>query len=646
MNRPARLYHLLRELGPRWLWFRVRYAWRRRSGALERRTPTGSWPVRPTSSGRQDRWFKPLAEIGPGAVAQAEAVCTGTFRLFGRHEVVTGTWPTWSANPRTGQAVLMDCHWSRLGDFAFGDIKGIWELSRFPWAFALGRAFARTHDERYAERFWQLFEHWLEHNPPNRGPNWMCGQEATFRLMAVIWTAEVIRGAASTTAARLGRLDGLVAVTGGRIAGNLDYALSQSNNHGVSECVGLVTAAAWCAGLPEATEWRQRALGALRTQLDDLVYADGGFSQHSAVYHRVLLHDVCWLVIVLQRSGAEVPDWLWAAGRRALGFIAALMDPETGRVPLYGPNDGANILLLADGDHLDFRSAVQAAAAVLHGVLPLAPGPWDEAARWLAPDVGLRAGIPSSPQLASVPAGLRYFPDAGVLVWTAGQARLFFRCPIWFRHRPAQADLLHVDLTWRGQMIAHDAGTFSYNTSGPFAGGLKEASVHNTLTIDGAEPLQKVSRFLYLPWPRGEAGWNSASESFAATHSGWRMLGLRHERRIRAAALSGEEGWEVLDRVQGAGEHRGRLHWLLADVPHAFDAMERRMVLQTTAGAYAVSWEKGNATLVRAAADSNRGWWSPYYDQALPALSLAIEFEFTGSVDIITTFAPVPTAGN
>lgn len=632
MNRISRALALVRALGPAWVGFRVRYALRRKSGALRRCTPLGPWP-KAVASGQC--WFRPIDAVGLGAVAEAEAVRSGRFRLFSHRVIDVGLTPAWHVNPRTGQFAPADAHWASLGDFSFGDIKGIWELNRFPWAFALGRAYAHTGDNAYAETFWRLCEHWWTRNPPNRGPNWMCGQEATFRLMAALWAADVVAGASASTPQRRNLLDGFVIATGRRVAANLDYALSQSNNHGVSECVGLITAALRAPAAAEAAEWRTRGLAALQQQLAALVYTDGGFSQHSAVYHRVLLHDLLWLTVVLRRAKADVPEWLTAAGRRALAYLDALVTPDTGRVPLYGPNDGANVLPLADADHLDFRPVVQAGYAVWEGRRRFSPGPWDEAARWLA-----EPGWSEMPT-AAVPPDRKHFVEAGNFLWRSAELRVFLRCPTRFRHRPAQADMLHLDVEWHGRPIAHDAGTYSYNTSGPFSGSLKEAWHHNTLTFDAAEPLEKVSRFLYLPWPRGRAEWNESEAEFVASHNGWRRLGLDHERRL---SLPENGCLRVTDRVRGAGRHRARLHWLLADGPHVWDAAAGRLVLHTTAGDYAISWQvsvdQASASLVREDPHSARGWWSPYYEQASPALSLAVEFEFTGAAEISTTFAP------
>lgn len=646
MNLLEKSILILRYLGPSWGCFRLRYALMRKTGGLVRRSPLEDWPAVAVEAREAVPLFFASAVVpGPACVDQAEEVLSGRFRLFSCHVIEAGFPPDWRLNQLTGERAPEKQHWSEIGDFAFGDIKGIWELSRFPWAFCLARAYARTRDDRYASGFWVLFDDWMRRNPPNYGANWKCGQEATFRLMAATFARQVFANSPATTTERCARFRSFALVTGRRIAANLDYALSQSNNHGVSECVGLITAALLLPGVEESVHWRQRGLAALERQLDELVYADGAFSQHSANYQRVLMHNLLWCISLLRARGEREPAWLTEAALRALAFLTAIVTVETGRVPLYGANDGADILPLADGDYLDFCPLVQAGIAVLHGVRRLPSGPWDEAAEWLTgKKLEMTPTETTNIEDSDSGKGKKYFPDGGCLHWPSGETRLFFRCPTHFHHRPSQADLLHADIEWRGQPIAQDAGTFSYNTPGQFSGAMKDAALHNTITFDQGEPMTKVGRFLYLPWPRGEARWDEAGALFEATHDGWKHVGLAHSRRIRSPA---EGKFVIEDSVKGAGRHRARLHWLLADEPHEFDAADARIVLQTARGAFAITWAapaNGNVTLVRAEPNSARGWCSPYYFQARPALSLTIEFEFEGEAQVETRFAPIVTS--
>ena len=629
--RPVFLIGLLNHLGPRWMIFRACYALRRKIGILARRSPPAEWGGEAA----------PLAELrlfanppmpGPQSVAEANDILAGRFCLFSAHYVEAGFPPRWNRNQMTGEAAPCRPHWSTLA--IPGDIKCIWELSRFAWAFPLARAYARTRESRYAEAFWVLFGNWMMHNTPNRGPNWMCGQEATFRLMAVTFASHVCASARPADAEFATRFRSFVTATGRRIAANIGYALSQSNNHGVSECVGMITAARLVPNRCESASWQRTGLDALEKQLAVLIYADGAFAQHSANYHRVLLHDLLWCISILRQTDADVPPWLVKAGQHALRFITALVNPNTGNIPLYGANDGANVLPLADADYVDYRPLVQAGAAVLHGQRWLPPGPWDEAAIWLGGHSALPDDVSPIDWMPT-----RFCPQGGVAQIRRGEGRLFLRCPTKFRHRPSQADLLHADIEWRGQGITRDAGTYGYDAGGRWAGALSEAAVHNTVTFDADEPMRRVARFLYLPWPSGSVRVDPDG-SIEATHDGWRRLSVRHSRRVWSP---GTEQFMVKDHIISATCRRVRLHWLLADLPYEIDIPGSRLVLGAPFGKYLVSWsvpKTAAVSLVRADATSNRGWWSPRYLQALPALSLAIEFDIVREVDVSTSFSP------
>jgi hypothetical protein len=483
-------------------------------------------------------------------------------------------------------------------------------LSRFSWAFALARAHVRTSDPVHAAAFWALFADWCEHNPPNWGPQWMCGQEATFRLMAVIFAAEAM----GVPEPRFVGLARFALATGRRIAANIDYALSQKNNHGVSECVGLITAALLLPEHPESKPWLTRGLEELRAQLDELVYPDGSFSQHSLVYHRVVLHDLAWCARRLRVARQPVPDWLMVAGCLALDFLLQITDPRTGRAPLFGSNDGANVLSVADGDFLDLRPVVQMCSAVFRGELPMPPGPWDEAAWWMA------ESWPDLPRtLWPQPPAFTHAPDGGYMQLCSGDGRLFLRCPTRFRHRPGQADMLHIDVWHQGEAFAMDGGSFAYNSAERFMA-LAFAAQHNVLSVDNIEPMQKFSRFLYLPWPTGTVA--ETDGGYVAAHDGYAGIGVAWTRWVRPRAGG---GFIVRDRIVGGGGRRLRWHWRLADRSWVLGAGE--LAIQPGA-ALALRWHlpiSATARLLRADPATAYGWTSTHYGAVEPACSLVIE---------------------
>ena len=170
----------------------------------------------------------------------ARGIREGVFLLYSWDKRSLGFPPAWQTNAYTGEVVPSSQHWSRLADFGFGDIKHVWELSRFSWVYPLVRAYARDRDRVHAETFEVLLEDWMEKNPPNLGPQWKCGQEVAIRLMAVLWGAFglPVNSRVRESVRRLAW------VSGERIEGNIEYALQQYNSHGLSEAAGL-----WSIGL-------------------------------------------------------------------------------------------------------------------------------------------------------------------------------------------------------------------------------------------------------------------------------------------------------------------------------------------------------------------------------------------------------------
>jgi len=613
----------------------VGYAVRRRLGVLRRSTPAGDWQSLPTPT---LRWVDPAKDpsgwVDSSVVAEAEQILLGRYVLFSHRVHELGVQPDWHRNVATGQTAPRGAHWTAVGDFSHGDIKWIWEMSRFPWAYALTRAQVLTGDQRFSQGFWRLFESWLNDNPPNTGVNWVCGQEASFRLFAVVFACEQC-GVPESRRESVARF---VVATGRRIVANLAYALSQGNNHGISECVGLITAALLLPEYEEAGGWLKTGLSALKKQLEDLVYADGGFSQHSIVYHRVLIHDLCWCRSRLVGASQSVPQWLDDAGARATGFLATLTDPATGATPVYGSNDGANILPLACGRFLDMRPTVIAGIAAFQSKRIQVSKQEQELARWLVPTFD---ELPSAdwPE----PESVWVAKDAGCAQLVHGRGRIFLRCPSRFRHRPSQADMLHADVHWAGRRITLDPGSFSYNSTERYGPAFKTAANHNVLRFGSVEPLQKVSRFLYLPWPEGQT--KHEDGRISASSEGYRDRGINWVRSIQA---SSEGGFGVHDRAELQEPLPVSMHWLLSDHDWQLEADGTGVSAVIEGERFEIRWTTTppqiGVTLIRADKDSAYGWWSENYGAVEPAVSLRIDLGTVREVDVTTKFFPAKHA--
>lgn len=603
------LLPLLQHLGPRWLLQRVRWAGERKSGFWAWRTPLRPWaefapgfdparwratsPRLPIALLSRAHLAPPLEawsiESGVTPVAEADAFARGYARVFSHRLVEAGQPDRWSRNVLTGRPTDSVAHWSRQHDAGADDIKGVWELSRFTWAYALVRAWLRDGQDRHAELFWATFEDWMAGNPPNRGPNWMCGQEAALRLIAVTFAAQAFRDHASTTDDRLRLVARLADVTGRRICFHLDYALSQQNNHGISEAIGLQTAATFWPELPGSSEWYRAGMAALADQCAELIGPDGGFSQHSSNYHRLLLQLLTWSEIVERSVRDTLPEAVRERAAAATDFLAALLQ-EDGSVPRYGSDDGANLFPLSGCGYEDFRPAVGAALALFKGER-LPSGPWDEATLLLLGPVAASAA-PS----VRAPAA---FADAGVFEFQHPRGRLFFRAPSRFRTRPSHADQLHVSLRWDGEWIAEDPGTYSYNAPGGWDG-FAGSRFHNLVTVDDADCMRRAGRFLWLPWTTCDVRHQFAGA--IASHLGF--PGFKASRRVLRVA----NGFVIVDHLMSVSGRPGRcvLRW---------HGRSRSALGRLTVACSAPSTEE----YVTALPDGGEGWHSTHYGSKEPS---------------------------
>ena len=593
-------------------------------------------------------------------LTEADEIVAGKFRQFGATPVEINLTPLaplahWTAY-ETGQAPLPTLY------APLSDIKFTWEPARFGWAFVLGRAWHVTGDEQYPAAFWRHFETFQAANPPYLGPNWMSGQEAAIRLMAFAWAAQIFSGSQHSPHERLLRLAESITHHALRIPTTLLYARSQNNNHLLTEAAALYTASLALPDHPHAPEWRATGQQWLTWCFTRQIDAYGEYVQHSTNYHRLMLQTALWVRALTttpirgqaereggRRRSFRAYGWMNPENLAlATHWLLSLLDPDSGRVPNLGANDGALLFPLSTQPFDDFRPAAQAAARAFLGY-SLPSGPWDEMSLWF--------GLPRAESQLEIP---RYPGDHLYAPHSWGVLRA-----VRYKSRPSHADQLHFDLWWRGLNIAQDAGTYLYNAPHPWDNRLTNTLVHNTVSVDGREQMTRASRFLYLDWADAsskrhfETDADFAQRVSARTYA-YARIGVRHDRMVTVSlappatpAGVNDERWQVQDELLNLSlkPHTFRLHWLLPDWEYEIESGEEKIEIRLKSPhgwvtlciqpslAYRASLVRaGEYLLGSGAPDLVRGWVSPTYAQKVPALSLAIEVESSGNVTFTTEF--------
>ncbi len=353
-----------------------------------------------------------------------------------------------------------------------------------------------------------------------------------------------------------------------RIEATLAYAKAQNNNHLISEAAGLFSIGLLFPKLPGSARWQ--AVGrALLESTAGQFFPDGGYIQHSINYHRLALQLYAWAMRLAEINGRPFSPAIYSCVDRSLDLLGRLIDPATGCMPNFGHNDGALFLPLNDCGYEDYRPLLQTLTLWRKGARIWMAGLWDEDAIWmLGPDsVECAARLPAEETAETKTAYTA--SRAGLFLIQGNESRAVVRC-VQFRERPAHADQLHVDLWWRGENIACDAGSYLYGGDSPWRNSLTHAALHNTITIDGLNQMKRTGQFGWATLAQGR-GKLLGNAKWQGTHDGYQALGVTHRRTVEF--LNGET-WIVTDEISGTGSHLARLHWLIPDYPWEALALE------------------------------------------------------------------------
>jgi hypothetical protein len=551
------------------------------------------------------------------AIARAERVAAGWYEAYrSEWRRLPITPEQWSTHPLTATQYPA-APWWELRPYlslnpAQGDVKDAWEPARFTWAFDLVLGYAASRDDRYAEAFWRGVESFVEGNAPFRTIQWSCGQETSIRALSCLWAERAFVSSAASSPQRRARLQDLFGWSGERIANAIEYAVSQRNNHGISEATGLIALGARLSGAhPDADRWFHDGAAWIERLVPDQFAKDGWYVQHSLNYLRMALDQLVVAQRALVRArGRGLSDAAVARVRAAIALLVELHDMESGDVPNHGANDGSLVLPISTRSYRDFRPSITAAATTFEVPLPATFRAPAETIAWLGSTALLRTSEAPRPRLV--------IGSSGWASVRTNRARVFARATR-YTSNPSHIDPAHVDVWIDSESRAIDAGTYRYSAPPPWSNALSAIAVHNTLDVPSLPAAVKGFRFLWLHRPSARivrAEQTADGAVLELLNETWAEHGVRHLRRV----VVSDAGVDVFDDITMEQDFalEARVHWL---VPPGAALPE----MTGTAG--------GTVTVVESAPDSTEGWWSPRYAERLPAVS----------VTFVTTLGREPT---
>jgi hypothetical protein len=570
---------IIKQMGLRYSGYRAWYELRKRTGLLKRSFPLdfstqllptlAKWRENPPKFllGRELK-DRPSAVKDETLLADYQRFLKGDIRYFNNETKSVGRDYDWLTNPATGHRYVLD-HWTEIPDLSAkaGDIKYVWEKSRFSYLLTLIR-YDHHYGEALGEVVFSEIESWLEANPLNLGPNYICSQETSLRLLNWTFALYYYKNDAALTQVRWKRIMQSIYGQLKHVRANIHFSrITVRNNHAITETLMLYLGGLLFPWFPEAVEWKRSGKAWFEDEIAYQIYDDGTFLQHSHNYHRVLVQLLSYAISISGANGERFSDVVYDKAALTLNYLYQCTQPENGHLPNYGSNDGALFFPLASQTYRDYRPQLNGLSQMLYGELLFSETSGEEAA-WLSSGTSFApafAPTPKKPRSERVPARKRTnsFPAGGIYTYNGSESFVFLHCQS-YNDRPFQADNLHFDLWLNGQNFLRDAGTYRYNTDPEKLKFFMGTAGHNTVMLGKHDQMLKGSRFIWLHWPE------LISADLSETDFGFRFVGeirafrhlgkdIRHRRLVEYNRS--EKRWVVEDTVDHTTGEPLVQHW-------------------------------------------------------------------------------------
>lgn len=263
---------------------------------------------------------------------------------------------SWLLDPLTGfswpckEKTLSDPQYKPSGT----DIKTIWEISRFQQLTPLVYAYLSTGDSKFPVFALSMIESWISQNPPEKGPHWTIPMEAAIRLLN--WTValpqlDIHKYAERAFLGKLGKsfYDHIVF-----IRENLEKSIFKSNNHYLSNIVGLLASRLIFPSKPFAVECSEFAVNELFKEIESQFLSDGINFEGSLSYHRLSCELICIGLVIVAELKVPVPQKVVQRVKKIAEFTKYYTACCT-ETPVLGDNDSGIVINLfagqASNDH-------------------------------------------------------------------------------------------------------------------------------------------------------------------------------------------------------------------------------------------------------------------------------------------------------
>lgn len=591
MNRITKLTQLARNMGLRYSLYRISHELEKKLGFLKRTHPTNlsfqhpislsEWKETKNNLLITDRTrLSILKKQSAELKVKAERILKGELPYFNADWISLGKDYDWITNPSNGYRYDIKKHWSEIQDLSeeAGDIKYVWEKSRFSWLLTL-IPYDHHFGEDLSEFVFSEIESWIDNNPINMGPNWRCSQEISLRIFNWYVALSYYGNSEALTERRWDKIQDVIYASLHHVYHHIDFSrIAVRNNHAITETLFLALSDVLFPFVPETKDWARKGRKWFEEEVTYQIYEDGTFLQFSMNYHRVVVQLLTLGISIAEKADRPFSKIVYDRAYKSLDFLYQCLQEENGWLPNYGSNDGALFFPWSQTDYRDYRPQLNTLHYLLTGKkLYTEPLLADEIFWW-----GVTPSLTYHFDGIEKFEGIKEYSVGGYLIIRDGNSFTFLRCGS-HRDRPAQADNLHLDIWVDGKNILRDSGTYKYNTSADILQYFMGTQSHNSVLVDGHSQMRKGSRFIWYYWT--QKIYTSLTETddsfvFEGQIKAFQFLNRKATHTRKVTKTKGELKWKIQDVVLQLDGYIKKQVWHTDDHPVFFHAAEAGEVLK------------------------------------------------------------------
>lgn len=556
--------NLIQNMGFRYINFRVQYELKLRTGILTMSYPTGysdkvfislnDWQKNAPSfffNNQNDLQIPTISEEAKQNLAdEFDAIKNGKIKFFNAFhlDIPRNDWVT---NPSTKASYLPLQHWTKIKDLDTqkGDIKFVWEKSRFSYLYTILRYDHHFKTDNSKLVFEDIIS-WIDSNPGNMGPNFKCSQEISLRILNWTFALYFYKNNKTLTEQVFQKIISAIHSQLSHVESNIDFSrIAVRNNHAITESLMLYLGGILFPFFKEAAKWKTKGKKYIIEEGLYQIYEDGSYLQFSMNYHRVMTQLFTWFCFLTKKHNESVPNELINRIQKANNFLYQHQDLTSGWLPNHGANDGALFFKLSSLDYRDYRPQINALNYYFTDKMIYENTDLHEDVYWYT---SVNNTIIEKKKQNTI----SEFKTGGYYVLRNNDSFCSIKCGS-YNDRPSQADNLHIDIWSKGKNIIRDNGSYKYNTEADLIKYFVGTASHNTIQIGELDQMKKGGRFIWYNWSKALKTSTEETEEFLSFKGACKVytyLNEKIEHHRKVIQLKKKEEWIIEDNISNISD--------------------------------------------------------------------------------------------